>query len=160
MKVRTRASKLQQVRSGVMELYISDHPLECLTCPANGHCELQDMAGAHGDRSLPARRCAIGHDGAAAIECKKDRSNPYFNFDPQQMHRLLALRARLRRDAGHVRADDRCGRGFASKVAGEPGRVFMDSECVSCGACVEACPTAALLREVAASRRGQAEHRR
>ena len=44
MKVRTESPKLTQLRRGVMELYISDHPLDCVTCPANGHCELQDMA--------------------------------------------------------------------------------------------------------------------
>src|SRR5579871_664792 len=44
MKVRTQSHKLAQVRRGVMELYISDHPLDCLTCSANGNCELQDMA--------------------------------------------------------------------------------------------------------------------
>src|SRR5262249_56729341 len=46
MKVRTQSEKLAKLRRGVMELYISDHPLDCLTCPANGNCELQDMAGA------------------------------------------------------------------------------------------------------------------
>ncbi len=51
MKVRTQTDKLQSLRKNVMELYISDHPLDCLTCPANGDCELQDMAGVVG----PAR---------------------------------------------------------------------------------------------------------
>src|SRR4030095_5351743 len=48
MKIRTQSSRLADLRRGVMELYISDHPLDCLTCPANGHCELQDMAGRRG----------------------------------------------------------------------------------------------------------------
>ena len=48
MKVRTQSPKLAQLRRGVMELYISDHPLDCLTCPANGNCELQEMAGVVG----------------------------------------------------------------------------------------------------------------
>src|SRR5262245_44158411 len=43
MRVRTQTDKLSSLRRGVMELYISDHPLDCLTCPANGNCELQDM---------------------------------------------------------------------------------------------------------------------
>ncbi len=46
MKVHTQSPKLAKLRKGVMELYISDHPLDCLTCAANGDCELQDMAGA------------------------------------------------------------------------------------------------------------------
>jgi hypothetical protein len=44
--VHTQSQRLKQIRRGVMELYISDHPLDCLTCAANGDCELQDMAGA------------------------------------------------------------------------------------------------------------------
>src|SRR5262245_5372105 len=44
MKVRTETPRLRQLRRGVMELYISDHPLDCVSCPANGHCELQNMA--------------------------------------------------------------------------------------------------------------------
>src|ERR1700722_8463992 len=54
MKVTTQNQKIANIRRGVMELYISDHPLDCLTCPANGHCELQDMAG--GRRRPRARR--------------------------------------------------------------------------------------------------------
>src|SRR6202030_1521001 len=45
MIVRTQTERLARIRRGVMELYISDHPLDCLTCAANGDCELQDMAG-------------------------------------------------------------------------------------------------------------------
>ena len=45
MVIRTETPKLHDLRRNVMELYISDHPLDCLTCPANGDCELQDMAG-------------------------------------------------------------------------------------------------------------------
>ena len=52
MKVRTQTERLHQVRRGVMELYISDHPLDCLTCAANGNCELQDMAGVTGLREV------------------------------------------------------------------------------------------------------------
>ena len=52
MKVKTQTSKLQELRKNVMELYISDHPLDCLTCSANGNCELQDMAGVTGLREV------------------------------------------------------------------------------------------------------------
>ena len=73
MKVRTQTEKLQQVRRGVMELYISDHPLDCLTCAANGDCELQDMAGVVGLREV-----RYGYDGANHLKSAKDTSNPYF----------------------------------------------------------------------------------
>jgi len=76
MVVRTQSAKLQEVRKGVMELYISDHPLDCLTCPANGNCELQDMAGVTGLREV-----RYGYEGANHLTLKKDESNPYFTFD-------------------------------------------------------------------------------
>src|SRR5215472_16279049 len=52
MKVRTQSERLAKLRRNVMELYMSDHPLDCLTCSANGNCELQDMAGAVGLREV------------------------------------------------------------------------------------------------------------
>src|ERR1700742_3350295 len=59
MKVKTQSPKLAKLRKGVMELYISHHPLDCLTCGANGNCELQDMAGVTGLREV-----RYGMDGA------------------------------------------------------------------------------------------------
>src|SRR6478736_3554356 len=106
MKVTTQNSQLAQLRRGVMELYISDHPLDCLTCPANGHCELQDMAGAVGlrevrygydganhvyaeaqqpDAGWPVRAGHThAHPDANPLFAKKDESNPYFTFDPSK----------------------------------------------------------------------------
>src|ERR1700693_2022057 len=77
MKVRTQSPKLQALRTGVMELYISDHPLDCLTCSANGNCELQDMAGVTGLREV-----RYGYEGENHLAGKKDESNPYFTYDP------------------------------------------------------------------------------
>src|SRR5246500_3936431 len=79
MVVRTQTPKLARLRENVMELYISDHPLDCLTCPANGDCELQDMAGAVG-----LRQVRYGYDGANHLKDKKDESNPYFTYDPSK----------------------------------------------------------------------------
>ena len=179
MKVTTQNAKLADIRRGVMELYISDHPLDCLTCPANGHCELQDMAGAVGlrevrygytganhvyadtqpaDAGWPVRN-GHGHThapGANALFVKKDESNPYFTFDPSKC--IVCSRC--------VRACDEVqgtfaltiqGRGFESKVSASMDESFMESECVSCGACVQACPTATL-SEKSLIAVGQAEH--
>ena len=71
MVVSTQTERLKQVRKGVMELYISDHPLDCLTCAANGDCELQDMAGAVGLRDV-----RYGYKGENHLEQAKDESNP------------------------------------------------------------------------------------
>jgi formate dehydrogenase major subunit len=64
--------KVKKIRRGVMELYISDHPLDCLTCAANGDCELQDMAGAVGLRDV-----RYGYDGANHFEARQNgEANP------------------------------------------------------------------------------------
>ena len=138
MRVRTQTPKLAGLRRGVMELYISDHPLDCLTCPANGDCELQDMAGVVGLREV-----RYGFDGANHLEEPTDSSNPYFDFDASKCISC----SRCVRACGEVQGTFALtieGRGFASKVAAGAGGSFMESDCVSCGACVQACPTSTL----------------
>ncbi|MCH7627962.1 MAG: formate dehydrogenase subunit alpha [Proteobacteria bacterium] len=139
MHVRTQTPRLEKLRRGVMELYISDHPLDCLTCSANNDCELQDAAAQVGLRDV-----RFGYEGANHLAAPADASNPYFDFDPSKC--IACSRC--------VRACDEVqgtlaltidGRGFASKVsAGSASDDFLGSECVSCGACVQACPTATL----------------
>jgi formate dehydrogenase major subunit len=152
MKVRTQSTKLADLRRGVMELYISDHPLDCLTCSANGNCELQDMAGAVGLREV-----RYGYAGTNHLSSEKDTSNPYFTFDPSKC--IVCSRC--------VRACDEvqgtfaltiAGRGFDSVVSAGQEESFLDSECVSCGACVQACPTATLM-EKSVIEMGQPEHK-
>lgn len=140
LKVKTQTPKLADVRRGVMELYISDHPLDCLTCGANGDCELQDMAGAVGLREV-----RYGYDGENHLGQAKDESNPYFTFDPSKC--IVCSRCvRACEETQGTFALTIQGRGFESKVsAGNTN--FLDSECVSCGACVQACPTATLMEK-------------
>ncbi|TXI44387.1 formate dehydrogenase subunit alpha [Methylophilus sp.] len=140
LKVKTQTPKLADVRRGVMELYISDHPLDCLTCAANGDCELQDMAGAVGLREV-----RYGYDGENHLGQAKDESNPYFTFDPSKC--IVCSRCvRACEETQGTFALTIQGRGFESKVsAGNTD--FLDSECVSCGACVQACPTATLMEK-------------
>ncbi len=139
MVVQTQTDRLKRLRKGVMELYISDHPLDCLTCSANGDCELQDMAGAVGLREV-----RYGYDGERHPNPGDRHVQPLFHLRSLQVHRLLALRARLRGGAGHLRADHRRARLRLGGVAAACSEPFLDSECVSCGACVQACPTATL----------------
>ncbi|WCE04070.1 formate dehydrogenase subunit alpha [Pseudoxanthomonas sp. JBR18] len=163
MVVRTQSPKLGELRRGVMELYISDHPLDCLTCPANGHCELQDMAGAVGLREV-----RYGYEGANHVKpvsqdghvnplfADKDASNPYFTFDPSK----CIVCSRCVRACSEVQgtfALTIAGRGFESKVSAAQEQPFLESECVSCGACVQACPTATL-SEKSLITLGQADH--
>ncbi len=154
MVVHTQTSKLQKLRRGVMELYISDHPLDCLTCAANGDCELQDMAGAVGLRDVryeaPADAPMATHFATRAGDqpnpqyIPKDDSNPYFTYDPAK----CIVCSRCVRACEEVQGTFALtieGRGFDSRVsAGASGDDFLSSDCVSCGACVQACPTATL----------------
>ncbi len=150
MKVQTQTAKLAKLRRGVMELYISDHPLDCLTCSANGNCELQDMAGVVGLREV-----RYGYDGSNHLCAEKDKSNPYFTFEPSKC--ILCSRCvRACEEVQGTFALTIDGRGFASTVSAG-GESFINSECVSCGACVQACPTATLM-ENTVIQKGQAEH--
>ena len=154
MKVRTQSPKLQDLRKGVMELYISDHPLDCLTCSANGDCELQDMAGVTGLRNV---RYGVGAAaGAHHLDDVKDESNPYFTYDPSKC--IVCNRCvRACEETQGTFALTISGRGFESRVSAGQSESFMESECVSCGACVEACPTATL-QEKSVIWLGQPEH--
>ena len=139
MAVRTQSERLARLRRGVMELYISDHPLDCLTCSANNDCELQETAAEVGLRDV-----RYGYSGANHLGLPVDGSNPYFDFDPSK---CIAC-SRCVRACDEVQgtfALTIAGRGFGSKVsAGQAADRFLSSECVSCGACVQACPTATL----------------
>ncbi len=149
-KVITQNPRLAEVRRGVMELYISDHPLDCLTCSANGDCELQDMAGAVGLREVRYNPVETH------LNALKDTSNPYFTFDPSKC--IVCSRCvRACEETQGTFALTIDGRGFDSKVSPGQNQPFMESECVSCGACVQACPTATLM-EKSVIDNGQPEH--
>src|SRR5258708_1205296 len=137
MKVRTQSAKVMQLRRGVIDLYVSDHPLECGSCPAQGHCELEDMAAAVG---ITASSYTGGH---MHRPLPKDESNPYFAFDPT----LCIVCSRCVRACDEMQGTFALtiqGRGFESKVAASQDQPFLESEGVSCGACIESCPTGAL----------------
>ncbi|MFN4125656.1 formate dehydrogenase subunit alpha [Pannonibacter indicus] len=150
MVVHTQTGKLKDLRKGVMELYISDHPLDCLTCAANGDCELQDMAGAVGLREVRYEavdthfRARNAGGDVNPLWLAKDESNPYFTYDPSK----CIVCSRCVRACEEVQGTFALtieGRGFDSRVsAGMMSDTFLSSDCVSCGACVQACPTATL----------------
>ncbi|TCP61962.1 formate dehydrogenase alpha subunit [Rhodovulum bhavnagarense] len=147
MQVHTQSDTLARLRRGVMELYISDHPLDCLTCAANGDCRLQDMAGAVGLRDMRydpgANHFTPRQNGEANPRYRsRDETTPYFTYDPSKC--IACYRC--------VRACDEVqgtfaltveGRGFEARIS-TGAADFMSSDCVSCGACIQACPTEAL----------------
>jgi formate dehydrogenase major subunit len=155
MVVHTQSPRLAELRRGVMELYISDHPLDCLTCPANGNCELQDMAGVVGLREVRYGMDGRNHfDAASAVA--PDSSNPYFSYDPAKC--IVCNRCvRACEEIQGTFALTISGRGFESRVTAGIQQSFLESDCVSCGACVQACPTATLM-EKSVIELGQAEH--
>jgi formate dehydrogenase major subunit len=154
MVVHTQTAKLQDLRKGVMELYISDHPLDCLTCSANGDCELQTQTGVVGLRNV---RYGVGEQaGAHHCDLPKDESNPYFTYDPSKC--IVCNRCvRACEETQGTFALTISGRGFESRVSAGQDQPFMESDCVSCGACVQACPTATL-QEKSIIELGQPEH--
>jgi len=150
LKVHTQTQRLKDLRRGVMELYISDHPLDCLTCAANGDCELQEMAGAVGLREVryePGANHFAARNTSGLVNpdwLPKDNSNPYFAYDPSKC--IVCSRCvRACEEVQGTFALTITGRGWDSRVhAGAGADNFLSSDCVSCGACVQACPTGTL----------------
>jgi len=140
MMINTQSPRLEKLRRNILELYISDHPLDCLTCSANGECELQDMAAAVGLREV-----RYGFEGENHLEAEKDQSNPYFDFEPSKC--IVCSRCvRACEETQGTFALTLSGRGFDSKVSAAADNILA-SDCVSCGACVQACPTASLMEK-------------
>ena len=148
MKVHTGTEKLQALRRGVLDLYLSDQPAEWADSPAKGHSELESVAQTVG---LTHTTYAPGRHRPSPV----DASNPYFVFDSQ----YCIVCSRCVRACDEVQGTFALtvqGRGFDSKISASQDQPFLESECVSCGACVEACPTAALT-EKSLIRLGQPE---
>jgi formate dehydrogenase major subunit len=152
MRIRTQSDKLEQLRRGVVELYLSDHPTECSSDAGQQRCELHAVAEGLGIKQSRYSLAPVQQGSRLLppvqthLQATKDTSNPYFTFDPAAC--IVCSRC--------VRACDEIqgtlaltveGRGFDSKIAASQSESFIASECVSCGACVEACPTTALLEK-------------
>jgi formate dehydrogenase major subunit len=142
MKVRTHSDALTKMRRGVLELYVSEHPMG--SCPDASRCELEKLAGDHG---IGESRFA-GAKTARHVHTHKpvDHSNPYFRFD-NDLCIVCSRCVRACEDTQGTFALTIQGRGLESTVAASQDQPFLESECVSCGACVEACPTGALMEK-------------
>ncbi|MGB4860453.1 MAG: 2Fe-2S iron-sulfur cluster-binding protein, partial [Dokdonella sp.] len=150
MKVTTQSPKLGELRRGVIELYLSDHPLGSADAGGDTRSELHDVA-----RAIGVNEVRYGKDGKNHLDSPKDESNPYFTFDPSQC--IVCSRCvRACAEQQGTFALTIAGRGFDSVVSASQGESFLDSECVSCGACVTACPTNSLT-EKSVIELGQAE---
>ena len=144
MVVHTQTERLERLRKGVMELYISDHPVDS---PDRARLTATVDLLRHGRRRSACGRCATASTAPSHRNPGIDDVQSVFHLRSRQVHRLLALRARLRGGAGHLRADDRGPRLRLHRCRRDGRESFLESECVSCGACVQACPTGALIEK-------------
>ena len=126
-----------ELRKNIMELVLTDHPLDCLTCEVNGNCELQDVAAQVGIREVRYP------EGENHLDREKDLSHPYMTSDLSKCINCY----RCVRACDEVQGEfvlSMAGRGFDTKIIKGFDETFMDSDCVSCGACSQACPTSAI----------------
>jgi len=131
------SQNVQRLRKNIIELVLTDHPLDCLTCEVNGNCELQDVAARVGIRDVRYPK------GADHLDRKKDLSHPYMTSDLSKCINCY----RCVRACDEVQGEfvlTMIGRGFDTRIAKGADQSFFDSECVSCGACAQACPTSAI----------------
>ena len=133
----TSTEKMHRLRKNIVELVLTDHPLDCLTCEVNGNCELQTVAAQVGIRDVryPA--------GENHLRYEKDNSHPYMTSDLSKCINCY----RCVRACDEVQGQfvlSMAGRGFDNKIVKGADTTFDDSACVSCGACAQACPTSAI----------------
>ncbi len=135
--IHTSTPAIQKLRKNIIELVLTDHPLECLTCEVNGNCELQTVAAKVGIREV---RYPAGEDH---LDRTKDLSHPYMRSDFSKCINCY----RCVRACDEVQGQfvlSMAGRGFDSHIVKDQNVSFNESDCVSCGACAQACPTAAI----------------
>ncbi|HBI80724.1 MAG TPA: NADH:ubiquinone oxidoreductase [Bacteroidales bacterium] len=136
MVVKTHTTRVINARRTVLELILSDHPKDCLTCPKSGRCELQDMAIKLGIREIP------GHEYAEMSTYKKDLSPSIIrDVDKCIMCRRCETMCNEVQTVGALSA---VNRGFMAVVAPAFEQDLEKSPCTYCGQCVAVCPTGAL----------------
>ncbi len=131
------SDSVQKLRKNIIELVLTDHPLECLTCEVNGNCELQDVAARVGIREVRYPQ------GANHLHRQKDLSHPYMTSDLSKCINCY----RCVRACDEVQGQfvlSMAGRGFDAHIIKGMDESFFASDCVSCGACAQACPTSAI----------------
>ena len=133
----TSTESVKALRKNIIELVLTDYPSECETCNTNGFCELHDVAALVG---FEKNRYPEGDNH---FYREKDHSHPYMTSDLSSCINCY----RCVRACDEVQGQfvlSMAGRGFNSHIIKGLDESFMDSDCVSCGACSQACPTSAI----------------
>lgn len=133
----TDSERIKKLRKNIIELVLTDHPLDCLTCEVNNNCELQTVAARVGIRDVRYP------EGKNHLDREKDLSHPYMTSDFSKCINCF----RCVRACDEVQGEmvlSMAGRGFDSHIIKSFENNFFESDCVSCGACAQACPTSAI----------------
>ncbi|MFN5218514.1 MAG: molybdopterin-dependent oxidoreductase, partial [Sphingomonadales bacterium] len=131
------SERIQKLRKNIIELVLTDHPLDCLTCEVNNNCELQEVAAKVGVRKVRYP------EGKTHLDREKDLSHPYMTSDMSKcINCFRCVRACEEVQGQFVLS--MAGRGFESHIVKGSEVNFFESDCVSCGACAQACPTSAI----------------
>jgi predicted molibdopterin-dependent oxidoreductase YjgC len=140
MVVTTSSPQIDRMRRNIVELLLSDHPSDCLTCPQNNRCELQTIAAYVGVRQMRFE----GEKRAYPI----DDSNPFFVRDLER----CILCGKCVRVCDEIQGRNSIYyvyRGLKTKIATVMDRPLERSNCESCGQCVDKCPVGALYPKAA-----------
>ncbi|WP_211279540.1 formate dehydrogenase subunit alpha [Cognaticolwellia mytili] len=158
MHIFTNSTRVEKLRKNIVELVLSDHPDNCEECPSNNYCELQDVAVATGVREIRFGNAeSRGKQSRDTLpEVSKDDAHPYMRMDLS----LCIDCNRCVRACDEIQGEQvlsAVGRGFDSRIIKGQDVSFDDSDCVSCGACAQTCPTGAISDVFRANRMADAE---
>ncbi|MGZ7208308.1 MAG: formate dehydrogenase subunit alpha [Methanobacterium sp.] len=139
MKITTENSNIMTVRKTVAKLLIANHEKDCLTCTKDDNCKLQEVAA-----YLGIDKDDIGNLRRSIMEITEDGSNPFFIRDLKKCI-LCGICVRVCDEILGVNAIEFGFRGYETKITTFADKPILDSNCVSCGECVVACPVGALV---------------
>jgi formate dehydrogenase alpha subunit len=153
MVVNTRTEQLEEMRRDIIDMFVSDHPLNCVICDKNGKCDLQRYAYEYNI-----------HESTYDFELSRtlyQDDNPFFVRDHQYCI-LCGKCVRVCDEIVGANAIDYAERGFVSYISTPFDVPMAESSCVFCGSCVQVCPTAALLtrNRIGKGREWELERRR